>query len=145
MFVVVVVVVVVVWFCCSSWLAFLTLAYHSHLMLQFLLHWVICFGRYLIVHTQFFWKILGLLWVFWYSQKLIFGFSICSLFGRQLCQNFGWVESEPYVPSHIAEPPCLLYAYKARSNFFRFLWQTSQDLKCELKNWGLTCSFIIVL
>ena len=99
-------VVVVVWFCCSSWLAFLTLACHNNLMLQFLLHWVICFGGYLIVHSQFFWKILGLFWVFWGSQKIIFGFSICSSFSRQLCQNCGWAGSELYVPSHIAELPC---------------------------------------
>ena len=52
-------VVVIVWFCCSYWLAFLILAYHSNLMHQFLLHWVSCFGGYLIVHTQFFWKLLG--------------------------------------------------------------------------------------
>ena len=44
---------------------------------------------------------------FWDSQKLIVGFSICSSFGRQLCQNCGWAGSEPYVPSHISEPPCL--------------------------------------
>ena len=52
-------VVVVVWFCCSSWLAFLTLTYYSNLMHQSLLHWVICFGGYLIVHTEFFEKDLG--------------------------------------------------------------------------------------
>ena len=34
------------------------------------------------------------------------GFSICSSFGRQLCQNSGWAGSEPYVPLHITEPPC---------------------------------------
>ena len=33
-------------------------------------------------------------------------FSICSSFGRQLCQNCGWAGSEPYVRSHITEPPC---------------------------------------
>ena len=53
------VVVVVVWFCCSSWLAFLILTYYSYLMHRFLLHWVICFGGYLIVHTEFFEKDLG--------------------------------------------------------------------------------------
>ena len=54
--------VVVVWFCCSSWLAFLILTYYSNLMHQFLLHWVICFGGYHIVHTEFFEKDLGFLW-----------------------------------------------------------------------------------
>ena len=49
-------VVVVVWFCFSSWLAVLILTYYSNLMHQFLLHWVICFGGYLIVHTEFFEK-----------------------------------------------------------------------------------------
>ena len=47
-----------------------------------------------------------LFWVFWDSQKIIFGFSICSSFGRQLCQNCGWAGSELYVRSHITEPPC---------------------------------------
>ena len=44
---------------------------------------------------QFFWKLLEIL-----------GFSICSSFGRQLCQNYGWAGSERYVRSHITEPPC---------------------------------------
>ena len=67
-------VVLVVWFCYSSWLLFLISAYHSNLKIQFLFQWVLLFGGYFIVHTQFFWKILGLLWVFWDSQKIIFGF-----------------------------------------------------------------------
>ena len=65
------VVVVVVWFCRSSWLAFLILTYYSNLMHQCLLQWVICFGGYLIVHTEFFekdWLFLGFaknnFWVF---------------------------------------------------------------------------------
>ena len=37
------------------------------------------------------------------------GFSICSSFARQLCQNCGWAGSELYVPSHITEPPCLFF------------------------------------
>ena len=69
-------------------------------MHHFLLNWVICFGGYLFVHTPiFFWKILEFL-----------GFSNCSSFGRQLCQNCGWAGSEPYVRSHITEPPCFLYS-----------------------------------
>ena len=52
-------VVVVVWFCCSSWLPFLILTYYSILMHQCLLHWIICFGGCLIVHTEFFGKDLG--------------------------------------------------------------------------------------
>ena len=40
-------------------------------------------------------------------KKYFLGFSICFSFGRQLCQNCGWAGSEPYVPSHITEPPCL--------------------------------------
>ena len=99
-------VVVVVWFCCSSWLAFLILTYYSNLMHQFLLHWVICFGGYLIVHTEFFEKDLDF---FGIRKKFFLCFSICSSFGRQLCQNCAWAGSEPYVPSHITEPPCLLY------------------------------------
>ena len=38
----------------------------------------------------------------------ILGFSICSSFGRQLCQNCGWAGSELYVQLHITEPPCLI-------------------------------------
>ena len=102
-------VVVVVWFCCSSWLAFLILTYYRNLMHQFLLHWVICFGGYLLVHTEFFEKDLGF---FGIRKKKILGFSICSSFGRQLCQNCGWAGSEPYVPSHITEPPCSLLRIK---------------------------------
>ena len=98
-------VVVVVWFCCSSWLAFLILTYYCNLMHQFLLHWVICFGGYLIVHTEFFEKDLDF---FGIRKKYFLGFSICSSFGRQLCQNCGWAGSEPYSPSHITEPPCSL-------------------------------------
>ena len=107
----VVVVVVVVLFCCSFWLTFLISAYHINLKLQFLVHWVICFGSYLIVHTQFVWKILGLFCVFWDSQKKCLGFSICSSFERQLCQNCGSAGSEPYVPWHITEPPCSWYTF----------------------------------
>ena len=33
-------------------------------------------------------------------------FSICSSFGRQLCQNCGSAGSEPYVRSHITESSC---------------------------------------
>ena len=47
--------------------------------------------------ASFFWKILEFLC-----------FSICSSFGIQLCQNCGWAGSEPYVRSHITEPPCHL-------------------------------------
>ena len=96
-------VVVLVWFCCSSWLAFLILTYYSNLMHQFLLHWVICCGGYLIVHTEFFEKDLDF---FGIRKKYFLGFSICLSFGRQLCQNCGWAGSEPYVPSHITERSC---------------------------------------
>ena len=46
--------VVFVRFCHSSSLAFLISAYLINLMHHFLLHWVICFGGYLFVHTSFF-------------------------------------------------------------------------------------------
>ena len=46
--------VVVIWFCCSSWLAFLVLAYLINLIHHVLVHWVICFGSYLFFHTPFF-------------------------------------------------------------------------------------------
>ena len=59
------------------------------------------------------------------------GFSICSSFGRQLCQNCGWEGSELYVPSHITEPPCSIlnsvfkrsfwYSYQL-TNHFRPFW-----------------------
>ena len=49
-------------------------------------------------------------------KKYFLGFSICSSFGRQLCQNCGWAGSEPYVPSHITEPPC---CFKRRSRTIR--------------------------
>ena len=47
---------VVVWFCRSSSLAFLISAYLINLIYRFLLHWVICFGGYLFVHTPIFLK-----------------------------------------------------------------------------------------
>ena len=47
---------VAVWFCCLSWLAFLILAHIINLMHIIFLHWVICFGGYLFVHTLFFKK-----------------------------------------------------------------------------------------
>ena len=46
--------VVVVWFCRSCSLAFLISAYLINLMHHFLLHWLICFGGYLFVHTPIF-------------------------------------------------------------------------------------------
>ena len=81
------------------------------------------FSRLSYLHTQFFWKILGLFWVFSDSQKTFFGFSICSSFGRQLCQNCGWAGSEPYVPLHIAEPPCFFLQLMVPlwTAFFQFL------------------------
>ena len=101
-----VVVVVVVWFCCSFWFAFLISAYHRNLMHQSSLHWVICFGGYLIVHTHlFFWKILGI-FLFFY----LFGY----LLGRQLCRNCGWAGSEPHVPWHITESPCSVFTRKSK-------------------------------
>ena len=50
------VVVVVVWFCRSSSLAFLISAYLINFINHFLLHWVVCFGGYLSVHTKVFLK-----------------------------------------------------------------------------------------
>ena len=73
-----------------------------NLMHHFLIHWVICFGGYLFVYTPVF-----------FEKKLNFCFfSICSSFGRHLCQNCGWAGSEPYVRSHITEPPCLFNVIK---------------------------------
>ena len=46
--------VVVFWFCRSSSLAFLKSSYLINLIHHFLLHWVICFGGYLFVHTPVF-------------------------------------------------------------------------------------------
>ena len=99
---------VVVWFCCSSSLAVLISAYLFNLMHHFLLHWVICFGGYLFVHTS----------VFFFEKYLNFlCFSVCSSFGRQLCQNCGWAGSEPYVRSHITGPPCYFYICRKAMNF----------------------------
>ena len=92
---------VVVWFCRSSSFAFLISAYLINLMHHFLLHWVICFGVYLFVHTP----------VFFENYLIFLCFSICSSFGRQLGQNFGWAGSEPYVRSHITEPPCYMRSF----------------------------------
>ena len=89
-------VVVVVWFCRSSSLDFLISAYLINLMHHFLLHWVTCFRGYLFVHTP----------VFFEKYLNFLCFSICSSFGRQLCQKCGWSGSEPYVQSHITEPLC---------------------------------------
>ena len=83
-------------YCSSSWLAFLKLAYLINLMHHFKRHWAIWFGSYLFVHPTFFKKITWFL-----------GFSVCSSFGRQLCQNCGSAESEPYVQLHITDPACL--------------------------------------
>ena len=88
-------VVVVVRFCRSSLLAFLILAYLNNLMHHFLLHWVICFGDFLFVHTPFFFLKYLNFWVF-----------LCSSFGIQSSQNCGWAGSEPYVRSHITKSPC---------------------------------------
>ena len=109
--------VVVVWFCRSSSLAFLISAYLINLMHRFLLHWVICFGGYLFVHTpvSFFLK----------NTWFFLCFPICSPFGRQLCQNCGWAGSEPYVQSHITEPPCWYYMPVVLSNIFFYHGQFS--------------------
>ena len=108
--------VVVVWFCCSSQLAFLILAYPINLMHHILLHW----------------KILEIL-----------GFSICSSFGRQLCQNCGWAGSEPYVQSHITEPPCFTIFSKDTSADQRsFLWQNLSISSKKFKSCG-ALSFLV--
>ena len=39
-------------------------------------------------------------------------FSISSSFGSQLSQECGWAGSEPYVRTHITEPPCSLLQLK---------------------------------
>ena len=44
------------WFCCSSWLAFLIMADLINLIWHFLLHWSVCFGGDLFVHTPIFLK-----------------------------------------------------------------------------------------
>ena len=82
--------------------------------------WTLSYRSY-----TFFLKHLGFYGFFWYS--LIFGFSICSLFGRQLCQNCEWAGLEPYVPSHIAEPPCFFYSINIT---FRLLQWVNSDLLC---------------
>ena len=100
--------VVVVWFCSSSSLAFLISAYLINLMHLFSLHWV--FGLeaiFLLIHQFFFEKYLNFLC-----------FSICSSFGRQLCQNCGWAGSEPYVRLHITEPPCINLSWTCPRHFF---------------------------
>ena len=104
--------VVNVWFCCSSWLSLLILAYLKNLMHPFfLLHRVICFGGYLFVHKpNFFEKYMNFCCFF-----------ICSSFGRQLCQNCGWAGSEPFVQSHITEPPCLIYEQTFLVKFTNFI------------------------
>ena len=97
-------VVVAVWFYCSSRLTCLILAYHSNLMLQCFiplscLLWRLSYNSYTIFlkNTSAF---LGFpknnFWVFLSVPHLV-----------ELCQNCGWARSEPYVPSHITEPPCL--------------------------------------
>ena len=77
----------------------------SHQSSASLLHWVICFGGYLFVHTLSFW-ILDFL-----------GFSLCSSFGRRLCRNCGWAGWEPYVRSHTTEPPCYTLSFVLISFF----------------------------
>ena len=66
---------VVAWFCCSSWLAFLLLAYLMNLMHYLLLHWVICFGGCLFVHTPIvFLKntwVFGIFYLFLIWQKIM--------------------------------------------------------------------------
>ena len=67
-----------------------------NLMRHFLLYWFNWVRGDLFVHAPFF------------SEKYLNfrGFSICSSYGRQLCQKCGWALSEHYVRTHITEPPC---------------------------------------
>ena len=130
--------VVVVWFFRSSSLAFLKSAYLINLKHHCLLHWVICrlsFRSY----TSFFWKLLVFLC-----------FSICSSFGRQLCQNCGWAGSEPYVRSHITEPPCLHTELKrhqkaftpnrvmSSGSLFNFSWEINNKKYLFIKSYGVS-------
>ena len=72
------------------------------------LHWSNCVGGNIFFMHQFFEKHLN----FW-------GFSICSSFGRQLCQKCGWKGQELYVRTHIAKLLCLcLYL----ESLFKKIW-----------------------
>ena len=80
------------WFCCSSWLTLLIMPDLINLMRQFFftslgyLSWRRSFS-----YTFFFLK-----------NTWILEFSVCSLFGRRLCQKFEWAEL--YLRTDITEP-----------------------------------------
>ena len=52
-------------------------------------------------------------------------FSICSSFVRQSFQNCRWAGSEPYVQSHISEPPCWFH----KKDHIWFLWSHTRILQ----------------
>ena len=102
--------VVVVWFCRPSSLAFLISANLINLMHHFLLHWVICFGGYLFVHTTVFLKYLNFLC-----------FLLCSSFGRKLCQNCGWGGRNLMFDRTLPSRLVFLYLQSTHAKFFNFL------------------------
>ena len=80
-------------------------------MHHFLIHWVICFGGWLSFRSYT---------IFFFEKYLNFWcFSICSSFGRQLCQNCGWAGSEHYAIAHYRAD---LFKFMPK-NFLKLFWQ----------------------
>ena len=82
-----------------------------NLMPHFLLHSVVLLEATFLFLNQLFEKYLNF-------QR----FFICSSFGRQVCQNFGWAGLEPYVRSHITKPACC-YVQLYGKTFYVFVYR----------------------
>ena len=73
-------VVIVVWLCSSSWLAFLTMANLINLMQNL----------FLSPLSYLRWRQSFSSCTFFFKKMNFCGFSICTSFGRHLCQKCGW-------------------------------------------------------
>ena len=111
--------------CCLILLFVLILAYLINLMHHFYSTELFALEA-IFSFIQFFWKILYFL-----------VFSICSSFGRQLCQNCGWAGLEPYVRSHITESTCFIHSpifFQTIMNFWKFSISSSFGRQLNEKN-----------
>ena len=98
------------WFCCSFCLVFLIMSDLIHLMWHFfLLHWTICVGGNIFVHSRVFRKTPHVLEVFYLSS-----------FSRPLCEECGRAVSKLYVLTRITELPCLSLHLES---LFRKIWR----------------------
>ena len=132
--------VVVVWFYCSSWLAFLFLAYLINKKHSFLLHWIFCFGGYLFVHTPIFFEKYLIFCVFLSVPHLVDNYA-------KFLDERGW--NLMYNRTYLASLLYILFSnfLKSKDNFcgciIHWRWRIIKERNYKLHTVELCCFVVI--